>query len=424
MTKILLATESFPYGRGEKTFVLPELARLSKEYDVTVISHADETQAAEGAQGTGLPEGVGLIWHPRPRLTGYDKAKALLCFLADRDGRREIREILRGRKQCGARLYQSLSFYAQTLAEQSLLQKSGLLSKKDEKEKIVYYSFWYDYYCYSMVREKKRHPDVRVITRTHGRDLYHERVSGGRQPFRAQMEKGLDGIVFACAYGKKYYDEHVRNPDFPADRLFVCRLGTKSAFRFMPLHETGPWRLVSCSNVVPLKRIEQIIDGLAMIDDLPLCWTHIGDGENFEAVKAYAEKKLSGKENIQYAFTGFLEDVDVWYRENQADCFITTSSTEGGCPVSIQEAMSYGIPIIATDVGGITEMIAGNGILLSAAPEAGEVARAVGRLCRMPKEELAAMKQKSLLLWREMFDMEDSYHRIKAVMDKFLARKD
>lgn len=416
MTKILLATESFPYGRGEKTFVLPELIRLSKEYDVTVISHADERQAAEGPQGTGLPEGVGLVLHPRPRLTGRDKVNALFHFLTDRDGRREIREILRCKRQCGTRLYQSLSFYAQTLAEQSLLRKSGLLSKRDGTEKIVYYSFWYDYYCYSMVREKRKHPDVRVITRTHGRDLYHERVPGGRQPFRAQMEKGLDGIAFACAYGKKYYDEHVRNQDFPVNRLSVCRLGTKPASRFMPIHETGPWRLVSCSNVIPLKRIERIIDGLALIDDLPLFWTHIGDGESLEAVKAYAGKMLGGKENIRYAFTDFLEDVDAWYRENQADCFITTSSTEGGCPVSIQEAMSYGIPVIATDVGGITEMIAGNGILLSADPAPEEVARAVGGLCRMHKEELAAMKERSLSLWREMFDMEECYRKMRRTL--------
>lgn len=415
MTKILLATESFPYGRGEKTFVLPELARLAKEYDVTVISHADGRQTAEGHESAALPAGVHLVVQPRPRLRGRDKGMALLRFAADRDGRREFFEILRGRKHCGMRLYQSLSFYAQAVADQAQLKKCGLFSGEDA---VIYYAFWYDYYCYSMVREKKRHPGVRIITRTHGRDLYHERVPGGRQPFRAQMETGLDGMAFACAYGKDYYDKHVRNRDFPAGRLHVCRLGTEPAARFMPPHEDGlPWRLVSCSNVVPLKRVERIIDALALIDGIVLVWTHIGAGDGLETVKAYAGEKLGKKENIRYAFAGFVEDVDAWYRENQADCFITTSSTEGGCPVSVQEAMSYGIPVIGTDVGGITEMIAGNGILLSADPEAGEVAEAVCRICRMPEGELAAMKKKSLSLWREMFDAESCYQKIKGVLD-------
>lgn len=413
MTKILLATESFPYGRGEKSFVLPELTRLAKEYDVTVISHADERQIAEGHKEIELPAGVRVVSHPRPQLTGGDKVKALISFLTDRDARAEIREILRGKKQCRTRLYQSLSFYAQTLADQRLLQKSGLFSGKEE---IVYYSFWYDYYCYSMVREKKKYAGVRIITRTHGRDLYHERVPGYRQPFRAQVERGLDGIVFACAFGKEYYDKSVRNKHFPVDRLHVCRLGTEPAFRFMPVYAGGAWQLVSCSNVIPLKRIERIIDALALIEGLSLCWTHIGDGESLETMKAYAEKKLGKKENISFVFTGFIENVDAWYREKQVDCFITTSSTEGGCPVSIQEAMSYGIPIIGTDVGGITEMITGNGILLSADPGAEEVAEAVCKICRMPEGELAGMKEKSLSLWRGMFDIEECCQKIRGVL--------
>lgn len=426
MTRILLATENFPFGKGEKSFILPELARLAKEYDVTVISHADAGQLAEG-QSVELPPGVRLVLHPRPQLTAFDKGKALVRFLADRDGRQEIREILREGEHRGMRLYQSLSFYAQTLAEQKRLARSGTLfvqgragerSGLSEEETVIYYSFWYDYYCYSMVREKKKHPKLRMITRTHGRDLYHGRIPGGRLPFRWQMEEGLDGILFACDYGRDYYDRCVRGENFPAGRLHVCRLGTESAARFMPPHGDGPWQFVSCSHVIPLKRVERIIDGLALVDGLSVCWTHIGDGESMEAVKAYAREKLGAKPNIDYVFTGFLERADVWYQENQVDCFITTSATEGGCPVSIQEAMSYGIPVIGTDVGGITEMIAGNGLLLSEDPCAAEVAEAISRICTAQPEEMMGMKEKSLSLWREMFDIGSCYDRLRGILGR------
>lgn len=414
MTKILLATENFPYGGGEKNFVLPELARLAKEYDVTVISHADEKRIAEGQEGIRLPDGVRMVTHPRPHLTRRDKLRALFGFLTDRDGREELREIMRDRKERGTRLYQSLAFYAQALADQRLLEKSGLLS---EKEEILYYSFWYDYYCYSMVREKRKYHGVRIISRTHGRDLYHERVPGGRQPFRAQMERGMEGIVFACAYGRDYYDRCVKSRAFPSEKLYVRRLGTEPAARFMPPHEDGPWQLLSCSNVIPLKRIERIIDGLSLIDGISVCWTHIGDGGSMETVRAYAGEKLGKKDNISYTFAGYMEDVDAWYRRKQVDCFITTSSTEGGCPVSVQEAMSYGIPVICTDVGGITEMLDGNGILLSADPRAAEVAEAVCRICGGQKEEQMRMKERSLFLWEEMFSAQKCWQRMRRTLE-------
>ncbi|PZC52367.1 hypothetical protein LH53_05140 [Mesotoga sp. TolDC] len=48
-----------------------------------------------------------------------------------------------------------------------------------------------------------------------------------------------------------------------------------------------------------------------------------------------------------------LPSMNVRYR---VDLFINTSSTEG-LPVSIMEAMSFGIPIMATDVGGTSELV-------------------------------------------------------------------
>ena len=57
--------------------------------------------------------------------------------------------------------------------------------------------------------------------------------------------------------------------------------------------------------------------------------------------------------------------------------FINVSSTEG-IPVSIMEAMSFGIPVIATAVGGTPEIVNNeNGYLLSKDPSAKELAEVI-----------------------------------------------
>lgn len=411
MQKLFLATDGFPYGNTERNFVLPEIVRLQQYYDITVISHADMKQTVERAGCEELPENVRLVHFPRPIITAIDKIKALLLYIVDADGRREIREILADRPNRKERLYQSLSFWAQTLSDQKALRRSGLLSKD---EPVIYYSFWYTYFCYSMIRERDRYPNVKVITRTHGHDLYHERVPGGRQPFKHQMEDGLERIVFACEYGRQYYEKQVMDIRTGSDKLKVCKLGTDPARRGMPIGNGEEWQLVSCSNAIPLKRIELIIDGLAQITEYNIHWTHIGDGSDLARLQEYAGRRLKQKKNIRYTFAGYIRNVALFYEQHQVDCFITTSSTEGGCPVSIQEAMSYGIPIIGTAVGGITEMIADNGILLSKDPHGEEVADVIGTIAGADKEIIDKMKESSYARWKAEFDINDSFQRILA----------
>ena len=406
-----MATENFPYGKGETSFIIPELMRLRQRYDITVVSHAGEEQIRGGLCDR-MPDGVELICFGRPELSAADKVKALALFVLDRNARQEIREIWRDKRNRRVRLYQSLSFFAQALSDQKRLRESGLLSGQDP---VIYYSFWYTYFCYSAVREcgKGGHPNVRLVTRTHGVDLYHERIPGSRQPFKHQMESGLEAILFACDYGKGYYIERIRR-DIDEKKLHLCRLGTEAVDAPGHYRRRDVWHVISCSNVIALKRIPLIIDGLSLINEEKIHWTHIGDGTDLEKVKDYAREKLGVKENISYTFQGYLENDQViqYYREHPADCFITTSATEGGCPVSIQEAMKFGIPVIGTDVGGITEMIRGNGILLSADPDGEEVAAAVRDMISFGEERVEEMRHAGVEIWKREFDIDVNVNKV------------
>lgn len=411
-TKLVLAANVFPYNSGEAAFIIPELKRLKKEYDITVISHADREQMKAGYVQKEVLEEIKILHFPKPVITMADKVKALFSYLLSKDGRQEIVEICRGKSNIRERLYQSLSFYAQALADQKEIHKSGVVSPGGP---VIYYSFWNTYYCYSMVREKRKHKNVKIVSRFHGFDLYHERIPGGRQVFKHQMEAGTEGLIFLGEFARKYYIENIKADSTSEEKLHVCPLGIEAAGRKMPPRQSQTLQLLSCSDVIFLKRVEKIIDGLACVEQGEICWTHIGDGPELAKVKAYAAGKLEKRSNIRYTFKGQMEHDQVlqYYETQQADCFITTSSTEG-VPVSIMEAMSYGIPIIATAVGGIPEMLEGDGILLTGNPTGEEVGKAINSVLTLEKTGLCRMKDKSYEIWQQRYDIDKS---IKILVD-------
>ena len=77
----------------------------------------------------------------------------------------------------------------------------------------------------------------------------------------------------------------------------------------------------------------------------------IGSGKMMDEVKnAIIEKKLEDK-----IFTvGPVEDVASWLKN--IDIFLFTSSSEG-LPNSIIEAQTFGVPVISSDVGGLSEIV-------------------------------------------------------------------
>ena len=86
----------------------------------------------------------------------------------------------------------------------------------------------------------------------------------------------------------------------------------------------------------------------------------IGGGELFDDIKEYIASNNLKESVIQL---GRRKDVNLLYKT--ADVFMLPSIYEG-MPMTIIEAMSAGMPIVATNVGGIPDMVSdGNSALLS-----------------------------------------------------------
>lgn len=85
------------------------------------------------------------------------------------------------------------------------------------------------------------------------------------------------------------------------------------------------------------------------------CLLHlVGDGPESENLILYSEK-IGINESVK--FHGCINNIAEVL--TQFDCFTLSSVTEG-MPMSIIEAMASGLPIVATDVGGMREMVDNN----------------------------------------------------------------
>ena len=108
-----------------------------------------------------------------------------------------------------------------------------------------------------------------------------------------------------------------------------------------------------------------------------------------------------------------------YYDNNRPDCFILTSASEG-CPVAIQEAIAFGMPLIGTDVNGVSEMIDRNGVLLSRNPSPREIAEAIELINSLSDEHYSAMCEQSLRIWNRDYDCEKNAERFDSFREEVM----
>lgn len=176
-------------------------------------------------------------------------------------------------------------------------------------------------------------------------------------------------------------------PNSVKGNLFISKLGVINDSEVLnPYSEEKVKRIVTCSNIVRIKRLDLLIDALSLIDKLCVEWIHIGDGPDRKQIEAYASDKLNKADNITYNFFGGISKRDVlkYYEEHSIDLFVNCSDGEG-IPVSIMEVMSYGIPVLARNVGGISEIVDNRcGVLLPEKAAANDLASAITDFFSVP----------------------------------------
>lgn len=103
------------------------------------------------------------------------------------------------------------------------------------------------------------------------------------------------------------------------------------------------------------KNISGLLDSLIVLHRKGVRFkcTLVGDGMDFVAMKSYCS--LLGLDEY-VSFTGLIEGDELSKTIARHD-FLVVSSNYENLPVVIPEAMSCGLPIVSTDVGGIREIV-------------------------------------------------------------------
>lgn len=412
--KLYLFTDNFPYGKSEKSFIIPELPYLQREFDVTIVSSAPLSEINTELE-TILDSDIRVFHYKEAVVKKIEIVKYIIPFLRNQNTWRELKYIIKSREKIFPRLKKVIYFFACAEKFRRWLIRTDILDTED----IICYSYWYVYRVLSLIMSKKENSQMKIITRAHRYDLYEETNSCNWQPYKRVLDQYIDKIVFISQHGYDYYMKYFVEIQEDKEKYEICRLGTKAQKEKYKSINRNPFLLVSCSNTILVKRVNLIIEALGLIQNRSIKWVHFGNGDEYENLIMLAEKRLRNKVNICYEFKGYTGNDGIldYYEGQMPDCFIMTSKSEGS-PVAMQEAISFGIPVIGTMVGGIPEMIDGNGILLSEEPSIEEVAEAIRSIYDSDEKAYSLMRERSIAIWKSLFIQDENVrHFIDVLKD-------
>lgn len=417
---LLVFPLSYPYdGQREQTFLEPELAVL-RSYFERIILVPKKTQGRRLA----LPPGLEVDESLAARLSLWRKALRLpavlthACFYQDLFSH----PFLLTRGSALARL---LAHLAEALLVRRWMLRWFARSGHAPRE-CVFYTYWFEAVATGLGLARQFQPDMRIVSRAHGYDIYEERYAVPYLPCRSQTLRLMDGVYPDSLAGTNRLRER-----YPAYRskIETAFLGIPDPGFVTAASQDGVFRIVSCAVIRPLKRVDLLLEAIAEAARRRPAqrfeWHHFGNSE-VEGVRQEMQARADATfpSNARAWLPGYSSQADLFafYRDNPVDVFVNTSTSEG-TPVSIMEAVSCGIPVMATAVGGNPEIVSEqNGLLLSPNPQPAEIA--AGFFSLLDNPAAAALKrQASKAVWRQRYNAETNFHSFGRMLREIRERE-
>lgn len=174
----------------------------------------------------------------------------------------------------------------------------------------------------------------------------------------------------------------------------------------------NPVRFIMVARFSPQKDQDSLIEAVSTLPKNAYHLEFIGDGSTLNKCK----KKVANLElENNITFLGFKDNVGPYLANS--DVYVLSTHYEG-LPIGIIEAMSYGKPIIATNVGGNGELVINNqnGYLVN---NKDELVHALKKIIKN-KNMISKMGHKSLSLYTKKFTLQKQMKTIDSYYKKLL----
>jgi glycosyltransferase involved in cell wall biosynthesis len=170
------------------------------------------------------------------------------------------------------------------------------------------------------------------------------------------------------------------------------------------------------ANLRPLKNPGLFVDTAINIckKSKRVVFIHLGGGSEVPALQQ--KVKIAGLSD-RIRFLGAISPANPYYES--MDIFVLTSNSEG-CPMAVLEAMSHGLPVVATRISGVREVVRHgvNGLLVPPDNRAA-FSRALRRLIANPVTR-RQMGKNSRRIFHEQFETSKVVPKLEQVYEQLL----
>ena len=346
---LIYITSTFPFGGiTEQSFIMPELEPLAHAFDriILVPEHLD----AE-APMCPLPGGVETD-------TRFAKANcqpaSLASQLKDAIHPKFAAALIHGGTNVlhYSHFRSLLSFFSSARRFADFIQSNY----PPESGKYTFYTFWC-HYCTTAFALIPNAGNAKIVSRAHGYDIFDHRVTYRSHYLRRQTFKRLTALYPQSSDGAEYILSHY---PFIADKISVQFLGNTRIYHATnPPADSDEITFCTVARFHPVKRLPQTAALLCRLaaahPGRRFRWILMGDGPDRPAIEAEARKAPA---NLAIEMRGQMANADIQrlYATRHIDFFLLLSSSEG-TPIALCEALAYGIPVVASHVGGMPTML-------------------------------------------------------------------
>jgi colanic acid/amylovoran biosynthesis glycosyltransferase len=402
---LVLFTNYFPFYRGEE-YLETELPHLVRRFGKIILVPVMYERTME--QTRPLPPDVVLITIHMP-----SSRRARLGHVVANAGKAYRTGLMRYASPPWRPLRFAFDWYFTTRGYEFWRRsRTAILAAIGDSDDVVIYSYWLFVTALEAVLLCRELGDGRVhraVSRAHRYDVMKDSNAIRFLPQRRLLVSSLDAVYPVSEAGVSNLLDDV--PDL-AERIRVRRLGVGAPQGMGQRRNRPRLDLVSCSSLKPVKRVDLIVDALAIAAarGIDLHWTHFGGaGQELDLLRKRSSRLLP---DGSFDLKGHVSNQAVLdhYLHSSATVFLNASISEG-VPVSIMEAMANWVPALATRAGGTTDLVTEghDGWIIPVDTDAARMADSLEAIWDLSPEDYQGFSANAHLTWSLAWDADRLY---------------